>query len=590
MFSINEHSNIFNNHIFKQETNSPNTQDKSHAAAAASPNYNSGNGGMSYLSQQNTNSSQQHRKNSIFDHSQLANPQMTSPTANSSDLFSTQGGLSSAPMTAGSGGSQDPFELNSSIWSQGTSQQQQQQQQQNQPHYGSNSISATSGIPLNNQIGTARRASYNDYYPQSNTRFGSNYTIWSNNNGSNMIDDYTNNLLWQQQVQAAQAPQQATPVQPQQQQPQATQADTGFLLSPRRHSYAASSIDSPGFNSSASYDFNIPEEIGQLSPSSLQASTAITETNQIFQTAYQSVDFYFTNDQYGRVTIKDYSVSELSSMMENLVAKGAQLPRFSGSSLPSTQLVLIAFKCGRVDCFYLPDSSPLKLKINDLVVVEADRGRDLGKIVKLDVSIDEARLLKYLQHQEQQAALASFDNPGGSISSQASGSPPPSSSSQSQGNGGGAQQTGNVPTLHFPKPIVRFAMPNEVYQIVNKQSDEEKAKRICLLKIESSNLSMSVIDAEYQWDRRKLTFYYNAQHRIDFRDLVRELFRIYKTRIWMCAVNNDVIANTNNINGNGNQKELATNAEEKFHWLDDKKDPTMFIPRQFSSPDQTAWK
>jgi cell fate regulator YaaT (PSP1 superfamily) len=37
-------------------------------------------------------------------------------------------------------------------------------------------------------------------------------------------------------------------------------------------------------------------------------------------------------------------------------------------------------------------------------------------------------------------------------------------------------------------------------------------------------------------DRNKLTFYFIAEKRIDFRELVRELFRIYKTRIWMCAV------------------------------------------------------
>jgi len=50
-------------------------------------------------------------------------------------------------------------------------------------------------------------------------------------------------------------------------------------------------------------------------------------------------------------------------------------------------------------------------------------------------------------------------------------------------------------------------------------------------------MAMQVRDAEYQWDRRKLTFFYTASHRIDFRDLVRDLFRLYKTRIWMCAVN-----------------------------------------------------
>ncbi|KDN39652.1 hypothetical protein RSAG8_08680, partial [Rhizoctonia solani AG-8 WAC10335] len=49
-------------------------------------------------------------------------------------------------------------------------------------------------------------------------------------------------------------------------------------------------------------------------------------------------------------------------------------------------------------------------------------------------------------------------------------------------------------------------------------------------------LPMEVIDAEYQWDRRKLTFYYVAERRIDFRELVRELFRLYKTRIWMSCL------------------------------------------------------
>ena len=37
-------------------------------------------------------------------------------------------------------------------------------------------------------------------------------------------------------------------------------------------------------------------------------------------------------------------------------------------------------------------------------------------------------------------------------------------------------------------------------------------------------------------DRRKLTFYYTANVRVDFRDLVKELFRLYKTRIWMCNI------------------------------------------------------
>jgi cell fate regulator YaaT (PSP1 superfamily) len=47
---------------------------------------------------------------------------------------------------------------------------------------------------------------------------------------------------------------------------------------------------------------------------------------------------------------------------------------------------------------------------------------------------------------------------------------------------------------------------------------------------------MAILDAEYQYDRHKLTFFFEADKRIDFRDLVSELFSQYKTRIWMQQV------------------------------------------------------
>ena len=45
-----------------------------------------------------------------------------------------------------------------------------------------------------------------------------------------------------------------------------------------------------------------------------------------------------------------------------------------------------------------------------------------------------------------------------------------------------------------------------------------------------------LLAAEQCRDRRKLTFYFLADNRIDFREVVRELFKVYKTRIWMCAL------------------------------------------------------
>jgi len=73
--------------------------------------------------------------------------------------------------------------------------------------------------------------------------------------------------------------------------------------------------------------------------------------------------------------------------------------------------------------------------------------------------------------------------------------------------------------------------------LVTKSQDEAKAMLVCQTKVRQKKLPMEVVDAEYQWDRRKLTFYFIAERRIDFRELVRDLFKIYKTRIWMCAVN-----------------------------------------------------
>lgn len=52
---------------------------------------------------------------------------------------------------------------------------------------------------------------------------------------------------------------------------------------------------------------------------------------------------------------------------------------------------------------------------------------------------------------------------------------------------------------------------------------------------------MSIIDAEYQFDRHKLTFYFEADKRIDFRELVSELFSQYKTRIWMQQVDTSAL-------------------------------------------------
>ncbi|KDO24343.1 hypothetical protein SPRG_10420 [Saprolegnia parasitica CBS 223.65] len=65
---------------------------------------------------------------------------------------------------------------------------------------------------------------------------------------------------------------------------------------------------------------------------------------------------------------------------------------------------------------------------------------------------------------------------------------------------------------------------------------EQEVLQVCRSKVRQRMLPMNVIDAEYQFDRHKLTFFFEADRRIDFRELVRDLFAIYKTRIWLQQV------------------------------------------------------
>ncbi|KAI8826156.1 PSP1 C-terminal conserved region-domain-containing protein [Fimicolochytrium jonesii] len=164
-------------------------------------------------------------------------------------------------------------------------------------------------------------------------------------------------------------------------------------------------------------------------------------------------------------------------------------------------LYVVEFKAGRKDFFHTTALYGMPVKRGDLVLVEADRGKDLGKVIH-----DNIQNLQILQMYQ-------------------------------------AQHVDSLPECHsptkevHPKRIYRAAGPAEVTMLVSKSQDEAKAMAICQAKIRQKRLPMEIVDAEYQWDRRKLTYYFVAEGRIDFRELVRELFKIYKTRIWMCAVN-----------------------------------------------------
>ena len=81
------------------------------------------------------------------------------------------------------------------------------------------------------------------------------------------------------------------------------------------------------------------------------------------------------------------------------------------------------------------------------------------------------------------------------------------------------------------KAVIRLATPEDD-EIERKNKEKEKdAFKICLEKIAKHKLQMKLIDAEYTFDNNKVLFYFTADGRIDFRELVKDLASVFKTRI-----------------------------------------------------------
>lgn len=81
------------------------------------------------------------------------------------------------------------------------------------------------------------------------------------------------------------------------------------------------------------------------------------------------------------------------------------------------------------------------------------------------------------------------------------------------------------------KPVIRVATPeDDEIELKNKEKEKE-AFKICLEKIAKHELEMKLIDVEYTFDNNKVLFYFTADGRIDFRELVKDLASVFKTRI-----------------------------------------------------------
>ena len=166
-----------------------------------------------------------------------------------------------------------------------------------------------------------------------------------------------------------------------------------------------------------------------------------------------------------------------------------------------TDVIEVRFKGNRKEFFSWPSAEPLAL--HDSVIVEVDRGQDLGRVSAV--------------------GPVAAKKCAGSCSGCSLASPhPPSPSPQS---GEGEREAAPL------RRIVRRATADDAAIAEQLHREEEDIRRRVMERVKSHTLPMKVSDAEWQWDRKKLTVYFTAEQRVDFRALVRDLASLFHTRI-----------------------------------------------------------
>lgn len=172
------------------------------------------------------------------------------------------------------------------------------------------------------------------------------------------------------------------------------------------------------------------------------------------------------------------------------------------SSRPRKELYIVSFKCSRAGVFYLLDNTGLTVEEGNMVIVEADRGQDLGTVQHARVSPEEARALlaKYSEEQYKWLMMFSRNNQAGAVN--------PNAAVYGESNAPDYASRPNMPSSRpardqfanlKPKAIKRMAAPHEIRMLKDKEGNEAKAKRCCQQKVFQHHLDMEILESEFQW-------------------------------------------------------------------------------------------
>ena len=159
-----------------------------------------------------------------------------------------------------------------------------------------------------------------------------------------------------------------------------------------------------------------------------------------------------------------------------------------------TSVIEVRFKGNRREYFSWPSPDSSLPRIDTPVIVEVERGQDFGVVSALG-----------------EVAEKKCTRCGACGAS-----------------GLGAGDSGSPEAL---KPILRQATNEDRKIATQLRENEEDVRRTARDRVRQHNLPMKISDAEWQWDKRKLTIYFTAEQRVDFRALVRDLAGLFRTRI-----------------------------------------------------------
>lgn len=171
-------------------------------------------------------------------------------------------------------------------------------------------------------------------------------------------------------------------------------------------------------------------------------------------------------------------------------------------------LYFVTFKACRGDVFYVQEGTGLRVRVGDLVIVEADRGTDLGTVIAENITWQKAKEMKEQYAKEQYTVLMMYASrrattPGITAPAAPGGGNMGGSGGFSNANGAmpnHGQQQGQeaAPAELKPKMIKRLAQPHEIQTLRDKEANEAKAKRVCQQKVLEHRLPMEILDAEFQ--------------------------------------------------------------------------------------------